>query len=73
MFELNEAVRGRLIGPKTWDRIVRIFFGIFLSSVAVQKISWAACVKCLNCALKSMLDMKKAGNGHETRVHKVNR
>ena len=21
MFELNEAVRGRLIGPKTWDRI----------------------------------------------------
>ena len=25
MFRLNEAVRGRLIGPKTWDRIVRIF------------------------------------------------
>ena len=25
MFELNEAVRGRLIGPKTWDRI-DIFF-----------------------------------------------
>ena len=22
MFELNEAVRGRLIGPKTWDQIV---------------------------------------------------
>ena len=22
MFELNEAVRGRLIGPKSWDRIV---------------------------------------------------
>ena len=21
MFELNKAVRGRLIGPKTWDRI----------------------------------------------------
>ena len=21
MFELNEAVRGRLIGPKPWDRI----------------------------------------------------
>ena len=69
MFELNEAVRDCLIGPKTWDRIVRIFFWIFLSSVAVQKISWAVCVKCLNCALKSMLDMKKAGNGHETRVH----
>ena len=22
MFRLNEAVRGRLIGPKTWDRII---------------------------------------------------
>ena len=25
MFELNEAVRCRLIGPKSWDRIVIIF------------------------------------------------
>ena len=25
MFELNEAVRGRLVGPKTWDRIDLIF------------------------------------------------
>ena len=25
MFRLNEAVRGRLIGSKTWDRIDRIF------------------------------------------------
>ena len=25
MFELNEAVRGRLIGPNTWDRIVWIY------------------------------------------------
>ena len=25
MFELNEAVRARLIGPKTWDRIYKIF------------------------------------------------
>ena len=25
MFELIEAVSGRLIGPKTWDRNVRIF------------------------------------------------
>ena len=23
MFELNETVRGRLIGPKSWDRIVK--------------------------------------------------
>ena len=28
MFESKEAVRGRLIGPKTWDRIIRIFFEI---------------------------------------------
>ena len=25
MFESNEAVMGRLIGPKTWDRIDIIF------------------------------------------------
>ena len=29
MFELNEAVRGRLIGPKTWDRIVENIFRNF--------------------------------------------
>ena len=29
MFELSEAVRGRLIGPKSWDRIVIIFGAIF--------------------------------------------
>ena len=29
MFEVNEAVRGRLIGPKSWDRIVIIFGAIF--------------------------------------------
>ena len=26
MFRLNETVRGRLIGPKTWDRIIGNFF-----------------------------------------------
>ena len=25
MFELIEAVRGRLIGPKSWNRIIRNF------------------------------------------------
>ena len=29
MFELNETVRGHLIGPKSWDRIVKIFEAIF--------------------------------------------
>ena len=29
MFRFNEAVRGRWIGPKTWDRIIRnIFFAM---------------------------------------------
>ena len=29
MFRLNEAVRDRWIGPKTWDRIIRnIFFAM---------------------------------------------
>ena len=25
MFRLNEAVRGRLIGPKPWDRMIQFF------------------------------------------------
>ena len=29
MLELVEAVRGRLIGPNSWDRIVMIFGAIF--------------------------------------------
>ena len=29
MFRLNEVVRGRWIGPKTWDRIIgNIFFAM---------------------------------------------
>ena len=31
-----EAVRGRLIGPKTWDRIVGIFLSFSLVAVYVQ-------------------------------------
>ena len=31
MFELNETVRSRLIGPKTWDRIVGNFFRNFFT------------------------------------------
>ena len=33
-----EVVRGRLIGPKTWDRIVGIFLGFSLVAVTAQKI-----------------------------------
>ena len=44
MFESNEAVRGRLIGLKTWDRIVVIFFrGPFLHSPWVGAV-WVNCV-----------------------------
>ena len=39
MFELNKAVRGCLIDPKTWDRIVGNFLKISSLSVTVQKIS----------------------------------
>ena len=66
MFRLNEAVKGRLIGPKTWDRIDKIFerkmeqpvfaprlFGLFGSSL---------CIECL-------LGMHWAGNGRGLRVH----
>ena len=53
-------MRGRLIGPKTWDRIVRNFFEIFFMAVTVQKVGGYLCG---NFALKCMLDMKKAGNG----------
>ena len=38
MFELNEAVRGCLIGPKTWDRIVGNVFRNFLQSVTVGAV-----------------------------------
>ena len=31
MFELNEVVRGRLIDPKTWDRIIGNFFYKFFA------------------------------------------
>ena len=30
-------MRGRLIGPKTWDRIVGIFFGFSVLAVTAQK------------------------------------
>ena len=35
MLGLNETVRGRLIGPKSWDRNVRIFGAHFAQSVTM--------------------------------------
>ena len=40
MFELNEAVRGRLIGPKTWDRIDIIFGTKMEQSVTAPRLIW---------------------------------
>ena len=40
MFELIEAVRGRLIGPKTWDRIVWIYG----TQITVRDCSWTVWV-----------------------------
>ena len=44
-----QAVRGRLIGPKTWDRIVGKFLRIFGLAVTVQNFSglfvWQLCIK----------------------------
>ena len=34
-FELIETMSGRLIGPKTWDRNVRIFGALSMQSVVV--------------------------------------
>ena len=49
MFELNEAVRGRLIGPKSWDRIV-IIFGTsnghpVQSTNCLCSVGWKLCIK----------------------------
>ena len=40
MFRLFEAVRGRLIGPKTWDRIDKIFGRKMEQPVAAPLLIW---------------------------------
>ena len=72
MFRLNEAVRGRLIGPKTWDRIVRNSLGFFSPSVTVQKyLMGMGClsVVCVDLCIERLLGMHWAGNGRGLRVH----
>ena len=65
-----EALNGRLIGPKTWDRIVVIF-----EAQIVQSVTEHGWLGLLDCALsnKSCVGLYEAGNGREIRVHKVNR
>ena len=43
MLELNEVVRGRLIGPKSWDQIVIIFGAIFTVHGLCVWTVWAVC------------------------------
>ena len=40
MFRWFEAVRGRLIGPKTWDRIDKIFGRKYGAAVAAPRLNW---------------------------------
>ena len=48
MLELNEAVRGCLIGLKPWDRIVIIFEAQMEQPVTVHGLIWVdgLCIKC---------------------------
>ena len=48
MLELNEAVRGRLDGPKSWDRIVIIFETQMEQPVIVHGLIWvdSLCIMC---------------------------
>ena len=59
-----EAVRGRLIGPKTWDRIVRISWGFFPLSETAQNLGavWVSLFPKF-LALNHVFGWKKAGNG----------
>ena len=63
-----ETVRGRLIGPKTWDQIVRTFRAIW----PVHGL----CVDCMGClchdlCIKSCCDAYEAGMAIVFQVHKV--
>ena len=66
MFELVEAVRSRLIGPKYWDRIVILFGAIFEAHGLCGLL-------CRDLCIKSCCDVCGAGIGQEIRVHQVNR
>ena len=71
MFRLFEAMRGRLIGPKTWDRIYKIFGRKNGAAVAAPRLIW--CEKNGYGGVDHVLVWKKAENGRVMRVHQVNR
>ena len=70
MFRLNEAVRGRLIGPKTWDRIDKIFGRRMEQPVTAPRL-FRGClgVGWFNLCIKLLFGMHWAGNGRGFRVH----
>ena len=64
MFELNEAVRGRLIGLKSWDRIVIIFGAILTVHGLCAWTVWAVCV--MIYALNHVVMCMRAGSAENT-------
>ena len=56
-------MRGRLIGPKTWDRIVGIFLGFSLVTVTAQKIRGCLGLLIPDFYFKSCICMENAENG----------
>ena len=58
MFELNEAVRGRLIGPKTWDRIDMNFF-VPIGAAVTATADWV--VKLVDLVLNHVFVWKRPG------------
>ena len=69
MFRLVEALNGRLIGPKTWDRSVRIF-GSHLGNLGTITDCYG--FMCDELCYNLCIDVYVARNGREIRVHKVN-
>ena len=70
MFRLNEAVRGRLIDPKTWDRIDKIFGRRMEQPVTAPRL-FRGClgVGWFNLCIKWLFGMHWAGNSRGFRVH----
>ena len=58
MFQLNEAVRGRLIGPKTWDRI-HMKFLVPIGAAVTSTGVWV--VKLGDLVLNHVLIWKRPG------------
>ena len=65
MLELIEAVSGRLISPKTWNRNVKIFGARFGQSTDCLG------TLCDNLYNKLYFGAYEAGNGHGIQFHKV--